>query len=218
MISSRKRLHGMKKRILFFTISIIMTTTISTQNISADQANEQLKYFTDQVNIPSGYKILSIAAIQADQTEAYCFRYAKGTNTKLGGEHFSFIVTQNAPYKILGFTFMDVKYVDNDQLNKEQTEKIATDFLKAIDPMFFEQLQLQWIDIHDEQIDINGQKETVRGMKCKYYRPSHKDYAWIIVGYDGSIVTFERDILWSNGMQKRITEKWLHDSWLSELK
>ena len=88
------------------------------------------------MNIPSGYKISSITAIQADQTEAYCFRYDKGTNIKLGGEHFSFIVTQNAPYKILGFTFMDAKYVDNDQLNKEQTEKIATNFLKEVDSVF----------------------------------------------------------------------------------
>lgn len=208
----------MKKKILFFTISTIMATTIIAQNTSAEQASEQLKYFTDQVNIPTGYKILNITAVTADKTEAYCFRYEKTTNKKLGGEHFSFIVTKNAPYKILGFTAMDEKYADKNQLNKEQVEKIATDFLTTIDPAFFKQLQLQWVDIHNEEIDVNGQKKTVRGMKCKYYRPSHKDYAWVIVGYDGSIVTFERDIFWSNGMQKRITEKWLHDSWLSEPK
>ena len=31
-------------------------------------------------------------------------------------------------------------------------------------------------------------------------------------------MTFERDIKWNTIAQKRITEKWLHDSWLKEQK
>lgn len=193
-----------------------MATVIYAQNINLEQAEKQLEYFTSHVNIPNGYKFLSIREVKVDAKEAYCFRYEKGESGNLGGEHFSFIITKNSPHQILGFTTMDVGYTNEELLSKEQAEQLSTEFLKRIDDSFFNELQLQWIDIHDEKINIDRKQKIVRGMKCKYYRPSHKDYAWVIVGYDGAIITFERDILWSNGMQKRITEKWLHDSWITE--
>lgn len=193
-----------------------MSTVIYAQNTSAESVNKHLNYFQSHVNIPDGYILASVKDVKVDKKEAYCFRYIKDVNNVLGGEHFSFIVTKDSPYVILGFTTMDSKYIDKEQLNKEEVQKISTEFLSKIDDSLLNDLELQWIDSHDEEIVIDGVKKIVRGLKCKYYRPSQEDYAWVIVGYDGTIITFERDILWSEGMQKRITEKWLHDSWLKE--
>jgi hypothetical protein len=38
-------------------------------------------------------------------------------------------------------------------------------------------------------------------------------YAWVIVGTEGEVITFERDIVWNTSMSERSTEKWLHDEW-----
>jgi len=50
-------------------------------------------------------------------------------------------------------------------------------------------------------------------MKYKCYVPENDSWTWVIVGPDGNIMAFEQDIKWKGG---RITEKWLHDSWLLE--
>lgn len=193
-----------------------MTTTSQAQILLSEQASAQHNYFTQKVNIPTGYNLEAMQKVSVDGISAILFRYTKGVNNKINGEHFSFVVTQNKPYKILGFTSMDTKYIDKKQLSKKETEDIAKQFLKAIDPHLANELSNIWIDRHDEEITIGGEKKTVSGMKYKCYNKSQNNYAWVIVGHDGSIETFERDIIWSNGMQKRVTEKWLHDSWLAE--
>lgn len=81
----------------------------------------------------------------------------------------------------------------------------------------FEKLENLWIDRHDEIITLKDEKNnesvniTISGMKYKCYLKDKDNYAWIIVGPDGKVITFEQGIIWDNG---RVTEKWLHDSWL----
>lgn len=100
-------------------------------------------------------------------------------------------------------------------LSRKETEDITKNFLIKIDKSLANDLENLWIERHDEQIFVDGGKATtVAGMKYKCYRESKDDYAWVIVGYGGSIVTFERDIKWNMQAQRRITEKWLHDSWV----
>lgn len=204
------------KQFLFLLTIIIASMDANAQKVSSEQVENQLKSFQKYIEIPKGYILIDISQVKVNNKDAYCFRYEKNKTKTLGGEHLSFILTKSLPYTILGFTIMDEKYMDKKQLSKKQAEVIATHFLKQIDSSFYKELELQWVDLHIEEIEINAQKKVIEGMKCKYYRPSHKDYAWVIVGHDSSVITFERDILWSNGMQKRITEKWLHDSWLSK--
>ena len=40
-------------------------------------------------------------------------------------------------------------------------------------------------------------------------------YAWVIVGEDGQIVTYERDVAWSSAEARRHTHMWLHDQWIT---
>ncbi|MEC1789187.1 hypothetical protein [Schinkia azotoformans] len=50
-------------------------------------------------------------------------------------------------------------------------------------------------------------------MKYKCYLPDEDMWAWMIVSPDEKTITFEQGIKWKGG---RVTEKWLHDNWLSE--
>ncbi|MEC1717867.1 hypothetical protein ABEV09_16095 [Schinkia azotoformans] len=54
---------------------------------------------------------------------------------------------------------------------------------------------------------------TITGMKYKCYLPDEDMWAWMIVSLDEKTITFEQGIKWKGG---RVTEKWLHDNWLSE--
>lgn len=155
----------------------------------------------------------SVRKVKTDNIPVYSFRFKKSENEDLKGEHFSFVISEKEK-QILGYTNMDKKYSNINMLSKSETEKIAKDFLLNLDKSLASGLKNLWIERHDEEILVNGVKTTIAGMKYKCYRASQNDYAWVIVGFDGSVITFERNIKWNNNEHKRITEKWLHDSWL----
>ncbi len=107
---------------------------------------------------------------------------------------------------------MDQRFESGQELPSEkQTEEIAKSFLNRIEPGLFDQLENLWIRPHDEVIIVDGQQMNVTGMKYKCYVPDEDTYVWVIIGPDEKIITFEQGIKWERG---RITEKWLHDSWL----
>jgi hypothetical protein len=203
----------MKQLIILILIAM---STISTKAQSKEdvQRKEQLEFAKKIIDIPIGYVFDKSYQTVTDGNKGYLFRYTKGINDQLGGEHFSFIVTADAPYKLLGFTYMDKRFANKKLISKDETESIARNFLKKADIQLNKNLENQWIDQHDEQIIIDGKTITVTGMKYKCYNKTDNTCTWVIIGSDGTIITFERDIIWSNGMQKRITEKWLHDNWL----
>jgi nicotinamidase-related amidase len=184
------------------------------QEVSFEEAKPYLEVFQSQVEIPNEYHFHKVSKVKPNDVEAYLFRYQKDENKGFNGEHFCFLVSK-AERKILGFTNMSQKYNDLNMLSRKETEDIAKKFLIKIDKSLANDLENLWIERHDEQIFVdNGKATTIAGMKYKCYRSSKDDYTWVIVGYDGSIVTFERDIKWNMEAQRRITEKWLHDSWV----
>ncbi len=194
----------------------IMGTKMMAQQVTFNEAEPFLKVFQEKIEIPDGYHFSSVKKVMANDVSSYLFRYQKDGNKGKKGEYFSFIISEKEK-RILGFTNMDRKYANLQMLSKEQTAAIAKDFLVEIDSELAAELKNLWIERHDEHILVTGEKGiTVAGMKYKCYRLIKDDYAWVIVGFDGSIITFERNIKWNNDAQKRITEKWLHDSWVSE--
>lgn len=190
------------------------STKLMAQKVSFEEAKPYLTAFEKFIEIPRVYNFQSVKKVKADNVPAYLFRFEKQENKGLGGECFSFIISEDK--QILGFTNMDKKYSNFKMLPKSETEKIAKDFLLKLDNALANSLKNLWIERHDEEINVNGEKTVLAGMKYKCYRASQNDYAWVIVGFDGSVITFERNIKWNNNEQKRITEKWLHDNWISE--
>lgn len=202
------------KNLLLILTTIIMMSKTTAQEVSFEEAKPYLEVFQSQVEIPNEYHFHTVSKVKPNDVEAYLFRYQKDENKGFNGEHFSFLVSK-AEKKILGFTNMNKKYNDLNMLSRKETEDIAKNFLIKIDKSLANDLENLWIERHDEQIFVDGGKATtIAGMKYKCYRSSKDDYTWVIVGYDGSIVTFERDIKWNMEAQRRITEKWLHDSWV----
>lgn len=112
---------------------------------------------------------------------------------------------------------MDKQFEKGPELpSKKETKQIVEQYLAKVEPDLWDKLQNQWIDSHDETIVVDGKNVTITGMKYKCYIPTEKTYAWVIVGSNGQIITFERGIRWSNQMSTRLTEKWLHDNWIME--
>lgn len=201
------------KKLFLITITLIMSTKMMAQTVTLNEAKPFLEVFLSKVEIPNMYDFHSVRKVKVDNVSAYLFRYQKNTKEALNGEHFSFVVSEKDK-QILGFTNMNKKYSNPSMLSKEKTKEIATDFLKKLSGELAKSLENMWIEQHDEEITVNGKKTIISGMKYKCYRPSNADYAWVIVGFDGSVITFERNIIWDNNARQRISEKWLHDSWL----
>lgn len=205
----------MKQLFLITVILLLIPSKMEAQFISFTEAEPYLQVFQNKNVIPQAYHYHSTRKIQVDEISAYLIRYQKDENKGLLGEHFSFVISEKDK-QILGFTTMDRKYSNLNMLSKEESKKIAKEFLLKMDNTLAEELENLWIERHDEQIIINTDESvTIAGMKYKCYRPSTNDYTWVIIGYDGSIITFERNILWNTEAQSRISEKWLHDNWLS---
>jgi len=158
-------------------------------------AKEYADEFKKIVEIPTEYHFHSMKKVKIANVSAYLFRYEKNKNS---------------------FTNMDSKYSNTKLPYKAETEKIARDFLKKTDPKLEKQLKNLWIEPHDEIIEVNGTKTKVTAMKYKCYRSEENDYAWVCVGFDDSIQTFERNVKWDNQRSVRIAEKWLHDNWRIE--
>jgi hypothetical protein len=163
--------------------------------------------------IPEGYELKDVRNGKQNEADVWVFRYEKanGENNGLGGEHYSFTV-DNESHKILGFTWMDQRFASGQKLPSEKrTEEIAKSFLDWVEPGLINKLENLWIKPHDEVIKVVSEEVTITGMKYKCYLKDQDTYAWVIVGPNEKIITFEQGIKWEGG---RVTEKWLHDSWL----
>lgn len=202
-----------------------MENNISIPNMNSDKLrneqeyNETLERVLELLPVPEGYKLKSVQDQKQNQVDVFVFRYEKslGENNGLGGEHFSFVV-EKRNNRILGFTWMDKSLSEDKLPSKEETKVVVKEFLDKIEPGMFERLENLWIDKHDEIITLNDGRDreyasvAISGMKYKCYLEDEDNYAWVIVGFDCKIITFEQGIIWNNG---RVTEKWLHDSWLN---
>lgn len=204
----------MKTAILILSV-IMMTTNVNAKTVPLKEVQTYLEEFKKHIDIPKEYQFHSVRKAKADNIPVYLFRFEKSNDKSLQGEHFSFVISEQEK-QILGFTNMDKEYSDINMLSKSETEKIAKKFLLKMDKSLANGLKNLWIERHDEEILVNGVKTTIAGMKYKCYRASKNDYAWVIVGFNGSVITFERNIKWNNSEHQRITEKWLHDSWLAD--
>jgi hypothetical protein len=173
--------------------------------------------------------------------EAILLRFEKQNKpySELSGEHFS-IILEASTNKLLGLTRMVDDKNNASLLNHQQALSLALAFLalwapdlipaniqipelnelKPHEKMVFEpalsigNIELSWIALHTESIFINKKEILIEGMKVKMFIPSTELWVWIIVGKNGEIQTFERNIDWDFDKMQRKTEMWLHDKWL----
>lgn len=188
------------------------STNLMVQEVSLEEARPYLTAFEKYIEIPKVYGFQSVRKVKIDKVSAYLFRYEKKENKGMYGEHFSFLVAE-ADKTILGFINMDKKYSNTQLPSKSEAQKIAQAFLEKVDAKLAGQLENLWTDRHDDVVYVNGKETTLAVMKYKCYRSSENDYAWVYVGFDGSIQAFERNTKWDMSKRQRFAEQWLHDSW-----
>lgn len=170
--------------------------------------------------IPAGYAEIAQRRVTVDGEGAQLVRYERADrrNADLGGEHFSVVVADDGRLK--GFTRMDLSLVGGRLPSREDTQKIAMDFLRSSAPDLLPGMKISWIEPHDEPLRAtrNGRTENLilTGMKVKMRNSADGRWMWVIVGADRKVMVFERDIVWVTFPGHRKTEKWLHDSWLAE--
>ncbi len=97
---------------------------------------------------------------------------------------------------------------------KKQSEEIAKKFIQEVAPDLTENMNILWIEPHEELIIYNNKQSTITGMKVKCRDLRTGLYFWVIVGADKQIMAFERNIKWIVFPGKRGTEKWLDDNWV----
>lgn len=202
--------HLFLNLILFVMASI--SNVANAQKVTLEQAKPYLEAFQKSIEIPKEYHFHSVEKVKIEKVTAYLFRFEKKENKGLRGEHFSFLV-QESDKTILGFINMDKKYANTHLPTKEKTEEISKNFLKKVDAKLEKELENQYIRRHDDTILVNGKETTLAVMKYKCYRTSKDDYAWVYVGFDGSVQAFERNTKWNMLKRQRHGEQWIHDIW-----
>ncbi|WP_426451942.1 YcdB/YcdC domain-containing protein [Paenibacillus sp. S-38] len=225
MVYGKGSVSNQKKNEVFGNMENLTEINMELDKVNMEQEEKVEKEYSkaleralELLSIPEGYTLKDVQSQKQNKADVWVFRYEKasGQNNGLNGEHYSFVVDKNNN-KILGFTWMDEKFSTGELPSKEETKAIAKAFLDKVEPGMFAKLKNLWIDKHDEVIAVKDEKYnesvnlTISGMKYKCYLAEQDNYAWVIVGPGGNVITFEQGIIWNNG---RVTEKWLHDSWL----
>jgi hypothetical protein len=174
---------------------------------------EALEAATPLVSVPLDYSLVDASRVTQDERPVRVFRHerADGRNASLGGEHVSFVVDPET-MRLLGVTRMETRFADGDLPDRGTAQDIADEFIAEAAPDLHGTLDVLWTEPHDETITTDGHEVVISGMKVKCRDPTGT-YAWVIVGPENEVITFERDIIWNSDMSRRQTEQWLHDDW-----
>jgi hypothetical protein len=176
------------------------------------------------VAIPAGFQESLVRNVEHDGDPIYWARFSKyGKVDEFGGEHFS--VTYDAKNKLLkGYMHLDQRF-DTDELpSEEEAKEIALNFIEKHAPDMIGNIEVRWIrplrkipenPPHDQGFALKS-GHIITGVRVKLWNIAKQKFAWVIVGKGGEVISFERDISWDFEKKFRITERWLHDSWLED--
>lgn len=164
------------------------------------------------LEIPEEWAIVDVRTEHHDERAVHVIRHQPG-DYRLGGPHATVVLDQEGT--ILGFTTLSEEGAGAALLDEEEAQKRAFDFIHTVAPDYLSGLSVNFVQQHDETVTTDdGAEVTVSGMKVKMHHENGL-YAWVIVGPDGGVLTYERDIAWDSGEGRRGTQMWLHDSWIA---
>ena len=183
---------------------------------SALQLINALETALQLIYIPVNYTLIKVDYLeQQDDTPVWLFRYEKAytsSNNGLDEEHCSFVVDA-LTHQLKSITYMIPELANGELPDSDDAYRVAMSFLDKVAPELKPTLKLLSVKQHDESIIITTSQSqeivTISGIKVKFIQKDSKAYAWVIVGSNGRVITFERDITWDK-VTSRLTEKWLH--------
>ncbi|WP_435112153.1 hypothetical protein [Nocardiopsis synnemataformans] len=187
--------------------------------VDANSGGDVLSSLGEELGLtpPSGWYEVDVRVGNHDGERVTVTRHQPTEEVRLGGPHVS--VVRGGDGRVVGYTALDPD-VDNDPgdlPDAEQARQAAYSWLGRLDDDYLQGLSEQWVDRHDETVvDEDGREHVIPGVKVK---TRHEDgrYAWVIVGADSRVMTFERDVTWDTAAQRRATQMWLHDAWIAAL-
>lgn len=200
---------------------MINETSVKSHVANAQQLMERT------VTIPPDYELTDMQMCKHDELVAFCFRHTRrdGICVGLGGEHFSVSVDMDAT-RVLGTIHVDRRHTGPGLPDNDSAKETALRYLKVVAPDLLPRLELKWILPLREQpespprdspfpmMDEHGLAQFVTGIRVKFFAADVKKWAWVIVGRNGEVVAFERDIVWNSVLGRRSTEAWLHDDYV----
>lgn len=158
------------------------------------------------LEIPAGWDIVDVRLERHDDRAVTVIRH-QPDGQRLGGPHASLVLDDTGT--VLGFTRLEGGASD-ELPDEEVAREAALGFLKRVAPDYAAGLTVEWVDQHDETITLaDGSTHTVSGVKVKLHHDDGR-YAWVVVGPDAQVLTYERDITWDSGQGRRGTQMWLH--------
>jgi hypothetical protein len=199
---------------------------INETSVKGHIANAQ-ELIQKTVKIPLGYELTDMQMCKHDDLVIFCFRHTRkdGVCDGLGGEHFSVSVDMDAT-RVLGTLHVDRRHTGTGLPDNDSAKETALRHLEAVAPDLLPRLELKWILPLREQPespprdspfpmrDEHGTTRFVTGIRVKFFAADIKKWAWVIVGRNGEVVAFERDIIWNSVLGRRSTEAWLHDEYV----
>lgn len=157
-------------------------STLLTPNLSKLLLNEELDF-----NL-----VLTHKGMHNEQS-INLYRFEPQTTMQLDSQHISFLLNDTG--KLQGFVRLLPQYQSTEQrVAKDTALAITQKFLEVYSPDLLENYENKWIDVHDENIIINGKKITLTGMKVKCRDLNTGLYFWTIIAPDETVMVFERDI------------------------
>lgn len=164
------------------------------------------------LSAPPEWDVVNVRAERHDDTPVTIVRY-QDDGCRLGAPQSS--VVFDAEGTVLGFTRLAEPADGAKPPGDGESEEIALEFLDRVAPRYAEGLSVEWADRHDEIVtSAGGDAVTVSGTKVKMHHDNGR-YSWVVVGANGEILTYERDITWDSEQGRRGTQMWLHDSWIA---
>lgn len=196
---------------------LILCITI---NINLAIGNDMIKKIElendKKIIVPTNYNEVLHSSVKHNGIDVQLVRYEKDSKSiHYGQSNISFLISKSGRLEGMSWLLPEYRYTDK-QLEKDQAESIAVDFLQNYAPDLIGKYKIQWIDKHEENINVDGAKIKIAGMKVKCRNLEDGLYFWVVIAPDKTPIIFERDIEWDFIKAGRQTEKWLHDRWLKK--
>ncbi len=210
-----KKLIPSKINILFILFIMTQPVTLFAHDIQKQEALN-MDSFQSLWQTEKDFSLMLSRDVLVNKKEAKLVRYQpQNTQTVMfNTAHISLLLDKQN--HLLGLTRMLPQFTTQQLPNKDQAQHIADQFIATYAQDLQGKLVTQWVDVHDETVQHQGRTLTLKGMKVKMRNQDDGLYTWVIIGYDQSIMVFERDIEWDFLRAGRKTQKWLHDSWLNK--
>lgn len=211
------------KNCLLIGILFIICFPVYTQNnIPMNEQGQMLLSaaitFKDKISPDAkDYNLVSSLKNKINDDNVFIFRFEPipSKSLTLHGEHATVILDTQSRLK--GYSHISPKMKGSNDIPERQAMVLAIEFFHDYARDIYKSTDFQWTNSHKEKVKGNDGKEiSISGSWVKFREKQTGEYLWVILAPDGSIMEFDRDIVWSFFKGGRVNELWLRDEWLGK--